>query len=240
VKRAVITFALTIAAAAAILPAPAAGAQTSPTTTSAEHGPQFAGPPVPFYSDISLLGGLVSEPGGKTRPMTASQANGFMQSWFVDSVFGHPPQVRPPAGLPRSTVKIGARVPEGDYEITVYYADDGTNVWVGMPPQALPGIGGVERENWIQPQNAAKVRAGFQGTFTPTVQSPPTTAAAHAKHRGGSALSWILVAIGAVIVIGLGIVLVRRALSRAHHDHPDHRGGQRLEGDADVRASSGD
>jgi hypothetical protein len=164
-------------------------------------------------NNIFIGPSTVACPGAPVRKLDATQSAAFMQTWFFDSILGHPAVEHPPANVPVCHLKIADRWQTPDARsLLVFYATQGDKVWIGMPPQPI-GFGvGVDSEKWIRgsfPQRTKDAIAGH-GTLVavPTVPATTTTVAGKAAapaSSGSDSSTGILVALGAVVVaLGLG------------------------------------
>ncbi len=172
---------------------------------------------------IVILGAKVACPGSAPRQLDTTQAAAFVQSWLPSSIFGKVSSEKPPSSLPICHLAIGDRwlSPKAG-ELRVYYASDGNNVWVGMPPQTIGAGATVDSERWIRSPFADRTKAAFEGhgTLTPvatapstTVSSPRKTSANDAKSRDGGSFSWgwlIALLVAAIVVVGGVITMVSR------------------------------
>jgi hypothetical protein len=199
---------LSIASAADAVGRPAQTAAPSSSTTA-------PGPPE-LLGGVTVTGAVVHTPGRPDRKLTGNQATAFMQAWFPDSVFGKLSNVPRPTGVPISRLVATTRWQGQDIPITVYYANKGGEIFVGMPAQSF-GWALVQSEKWIDPPQQARVTQAFEGKLTPVTSptAPPTTppTAATTKKSSGSSsspLPWILLGIGVVIVAGAGAFFVTR------------------------------
>ena len=114
---------------------------------------------------ISATGATVTTPGAKPRTLDKDQATAFMQTWLAYSVFEKPPQERPPAGVPISRLDVATVQAGQPAAFLIFYATDGTNVWVGAPAptQAPP----PNDQKWIRAPKPKETRAAFAGNMGP-------------------------------------------------------------------------
>jgi hypothetical protein len=176
---------------------------------------------------IVILGANVTCPGAAPRLLDSTQAAAFMQSWLPTSIFGKVVSEKPPSNLPICHLAVGDRWdnPQAG-ELRVYYASDGNNVWVGMPPQILGAGATVTSERWIRSPFAERTKAAFNGhgTLTPvatapstTVSSPRKTSANNAVSHDGGSSSWgwlIALLVVALVVLGAAVTMISRRRRR--------------------------
>ena len=133
--------------------------------------------------DYAYSGAVVHEPGTtKTRTLNAYQSAVFVQSWLGDLYYGHPKFGPPSANLTVSRVDVTGNWGGTYTTLAVYYATDGSQVWIGFPHQPItttpssrpPAPGGW----FIAP---ARVRQAYAGTaklvLTGGVQAATSTSA---------------------------------------------------------------
>jgi hypothetical protein len=197
--------------------APAAVAAT--TTTAKCPTPEIIG-------GVTATGATVTTPGAKPRTLDKDQATAFMQTWLAYSVFSKPPQARPPAGLPVSRLVVGTLQSGQSSSLVIFYATDGTRVWVGAPaPTPAPP---PNDQKWIRAPRPKETSAAFEGNMAPIctdpVTVPSTTAKASATTVGqatkptgdssGNGALWVLIVAGIVVVVGGGALVALRARRR--------------------------
>ena len=172
---------------------------------------------------IVILGANVACPGAAPRQLDTTQAAAFVQSWLPASIFGKVVSEKPPSSVPICHLVIGDRwLSEKAGTLRAYYASEGDNVWVGVPPQTLGPGAVVESERWIRSPFADRTKAAFEGhgTFVPVATAPSTTVSTPRKtgandavaHDGGSS-SWgwlIALLVVALVVVGGVITIVSR------------------------------
>jgi hypothetical protein len=170
-----------------------------------------------IFEGITATGATVTTPGAKPRTLDKDQATAFMQTWLAYSVFEKPPPERPPAGLPISRLVVATDQAGQSAALLIFYATDGTKVWVGAPapaPAAPPND-----QKWIRAPKPAETSAAFAGNLGPIcpVTAPSTTAKAatttiaKATNASDNGAPWALIVIGIVVVVGGGAVLVMRS-----------------------------
>jgi hypothetical protein len=209
-----------VLAAAALGTGPASAAVAATTTTVKCPTPEILG-------GVRATGATVVTPGAKPRTLDKDQATAFMQTWLAYSVFEKPPQEHPPAGLPISRLTV-AMVQGGQTSpLLIFYATDGTRVWVGAPapaPAAPPND-----QKWIRAPKPKETSAAFAGKMAPICTDPVTAssttapaatttvgqaAKASGKASDEGALLALIVA-GIVVVVGGGAVVALRSRRRA-------------------------
>jgi len=172
---------------------------------------------------IIIYGANVTCPGSASRQLDTTQAAAFLQSWLPTSIFGKVLSEKPPSSVPICHLVIGDRwLSAKAGTMRAYYASDGNNVWVGMPPQTLGPGAVVESERWIRSPFADRTKAAFEGhgTLVPVATAPSTTVSSPRKttannavsHDGGSS-SWgwlIALLVAALLVLGAVITIVGR------------------------------
>jgi hypothetical protein len=191
---------------------PAAFAAT--TTTAKCPTPEILG-------GIKATGATITTPGAKKRTLDQDQATAFMQTWLAFSVFENPPQQRPPAGVPISQLDVATIQSDGPSAFLIFYADDGTQVWVGAPAaiKAPP----PNDQKWIRAPKPEQTRAAFAGDMGPICTDPvsaPSSAAPASTTTVAQAVKpnekssddgtpWAAIIIGLVVVVGGGALALR-------------------------------
>ena len=189
--------------------APAQTTSSSTTTTT-------LGPPE-LLGGVTVEGAVVKTPGKPDRKLDANQATAFMQAWLPDSVFNTGiPQSAYPAGVPRSTLVVTTRWQNQDIPMTVYFAQQGENAWVGMPGPQNFGWALVQQDRSIQAPQGKKLIQAFEGKLQPirSQPAPPTTTTTIAPKKDSSsssnALPLILGGVAVVVVGGGAAWLISR------------------------------
>jgi hypothetical protein len=193
--------------------APAAAVDATTTTAKC--------PTPELLTGLRATGATVTTPGAEQRKLNKDQATAFMQTWLAYSVFQSPPPERPPAGVPVSELQVSTTESGEPGSLLIFYATDGTKVWVGAPnPVPAPP---PDDEKWIRAPNPEQTTAAFEGNMAPICTDPPTSASTTATTTGttvgqaaksnGSSSSdtpWGLIIAGiAVMVIGGAFVALR-------------------------------
>ena len=161
---------------------------------------------------------VVHEPGTTaTRKLDAYQAAVFVQSWIGDLYYGKPAHTPPPANLPVSRVDVTGNWGGTYTTLAVFYATNGTQVWIGFPSQPMtttpstrpPAPGGwfvaLPRVRQAYAGTAKLVLTGGVQAATSTSAPPstsPTTAAPPASSSGHKSKRAIF------LWIGLGLAVV--------------------------------
>jgi hypothetical protein len=196
-----------------------AGAAT--TTTNASGLPANA-----FLNGVVVVapGATVTTPGSPSRQLSANQTAAFMRTWLPASTVQQIPNEKPPKCLPVSTIRFTNEFGGLKTPTTVWYASDGTNAWVGMPPQQL-GFAVVQSDKWIPAPDATATIATFNAPGDPpsttndcasnTPTTTPTTTAKVSPDDSSSSTTWVWFAVPAAIVVAIGIWLLMRSRSRA-------------------------
>ncbi|MDP9335563.1 MAG: hypothetical protein M3Q30_19965 [Actinomycetota bacterium] len=183
---------------------------------------------------IVILGAKVTCPGSAPRQLDSTQAGAFVQSWLPSSIFGKVVSEKPPSSLPICHLTVGDRwISPKAGELRVYYASDGDNVWVGMPPQTIGPGATVDSERWILAPFAERTKAAFEGhgvlipvTTPSTVVSSPTSVNAAVSHdRGSSSSGWLIaLLVAALVVLGGVIMMISRRRRRSPTAAATNRG----------------
>lgn len=206
-------------AAALLCASPVAAAVAATTTTAKCPTPEILG-------GITATGATVTTPGAKPRTLDKDQATAFMQTWLAYSVFEKPPQERPPAGVPISRVNVALVQGGRPSPLLIFYATDGTRVWVGAPaPVPAPP---PNDQKWIRTPKPKETSAALAGKMAPICTQPvtassttapaaTTTVGLAAKPTGKSSdgTPWVLIVAGIVVVVGGGSVVALRSRRRA-------------------------
>jgi hypothetical protein len=180
-------------------------------------------PGVMLVPGMQVLGATITGPSlDEPRELGAQEAFEFMQSWLGESIFGNPPNENPPGELGVHEIAVHTTWRDNDLTMLVYYASDGTDAWVGMPPQDV-GFATVDAENWIRaPEQTQALMPGISGdtdgdpvTATTTGGATATTdvtgdAAANTSDDDDSILPLVAIAGIAVVVAGVGAFLLGR------------------------------
>jgi hypothetical protein len=193
--------------------ATAHAAATTPTT----------GCPTPeIIGGMNAVGATVATPGQKSRSLDESQATAFMQTWLAYSVFSSPPQEHPPANLPVSTLTVKIVQDGTPSQLTIFFATDGKNAWVGAPAPA-PVPPPPNNQKWIRTPKPAESIAAFNGNMAPicadptgaatTVPGATTTSRALAVKSDGTSSDngtfWILIVVGVLVVAAAAVAATR-------------------------------
>ena len=178
---------------------------------------------------IIILGANVACPGAAPRQLDTTQAAAFVQSWLPTSIFGKVVSEKPPSSVPICHLVIGDRwLSEKAGTLRAYYASEGYNVWVGVPPQTLGPGAVVESERWFRSPFADRTKLAFEGhcTFVPVATAPSTTVSSPRKtgannavsHDGGSSSrGWLIALLVAALVVLGGVIT---AMSRKRRRRP--------------------
>jgi hypothetical protein len=197
--------------------APASAADAT-TTTAKCPTPEILG-------GVRATGATVTTPGAKVRKLDKDQATAFMQTWLAYSVFQNPPQEHPPAGVPVSRVNVTLTENGQPGALLIFYATDGTKVWVGAPaPVPAPP---PNDQRWIRAPRPEQTTSAFKGEMAPICTGPTTssttstttatsatTVGQAAKPDGTSSDSdvpWVLIVVGIVVVVGGATAVAVRA-----------------------------
>jgi hypothetical protein len=228
-----------IVAGLVFIPAAAAVAQSDSSTpgslTATTTVPPISIPPdgVDIGGGEKFTGAVVTLNGDASSPrtMNAYQAAVFVQSWLPDALFNQKLKLQdPPAQLPVYRVDVNGTWGEGGTSgtVAVYYASDGTNVWVSFPSQeAAPApISPPPPSNWFvalpRVIDAFNGNAVLEQTEGVEAATAPTLPPGEAKSSGSSGSSstaiWVALLVGVVIVLVVGGFILRRRRSSTTSD----------------------
>ena len=199
-----------------------AAAVDATTTTAKCPTPEILG-------GVRATGAKVTTPGAEPRTLDKDQATAFMQTWLSYSVFDNPPQERPPAGVPVSRLNVALDESGTPNTLVIFYATDGTKVWVGAPAAAPP----PNNERWIRVPKPEQTTEAFAGNMAPICTDPPTSASTAPPTTDGTTATtigqavdppdtssgddapWVLIALGIAVVVGVGALVAIRSRRRA-------------------------
>ena len=172
-----------------------------------------------------IVKGEVTGPGlDHPRQLNANQAAAFIQAWYGSTIYGTLPIVARPTGVDIFTVTITDYINNTPQKFIAFYAERGSDILVGMPPQTIGGGAFVPEEKWFSAAPRAKL--AFEGKVDPiptvlpsSTTIPSSTTTVHAtntssgKSKSSSAGPIVAAVAGGVVVIGAALLFFRRRKS---------------------------
>jgi MYXO-CTERM domain-containing protein len=161
----------------------------------------------------------LTNPTEPPRDLPAYQAAVFIQSFLPGAFFSNPVLQDPPADLPVYRVDVDGVwgvINVGPYAQTIYYASDGSNVWLSYPQNQAPTDASPPPPgNWFVASgltsdafNGHGVLQDTEGTreVTSTTAGPSQTSSS----GGSSATPIVIIVVVAVVLLGGSLIWRRR------------------------------
>jgi hypothetical protein len=154
--------------------------------------------------------------GSAPRTLDAYHAAVFVQSWIGTAFFGQPNIIDPPATAPVSRVDVTGSWGVLSGYMVVYYATDGTSVWISFPdgqtPSPTPPASPPPPTVWFVGTQQVLDAINGTATLVPTagVVDKPTTNKPAASKGSSSAAIWVVVVVVLLVAVAAAVFIIRR------------------------------